>query len=362
MGFRVILLILAFLILFGSIIVVLSNRQIVSIGVLSSSKMKKEAQQLANSYVLDAARELKQRIVSHQAIMPPLNTTQDDYSISLHVESGTFNGHTLPSDHYYIVCQIETTDEDGITYRFRTNALYNIATAPPASPYIMPNHGITTNAQLRMALGLDSFELFHRHFIQGGGDANMPDAQPFYNFYPPLQEDRLSTIPLSAVTNVSPQNIIYFPLNALKDWPSEGAYWLNIGTAADTAPYSTPINLDYDITIISEGDIRIGSSLHPNPPHRINIISLGGTIMFNGGTQGNNAGPGHVDANLFVTPGGGIQFSTTLGWSHDANRRYTIDSTTVDGVIAELTARGFLPGDKNIMKSWEELPVEIERP
>jgi len=350
MGYRTIFLILAFLIIFGSIIIVLVDKQINAIEGLSASKLKKEAQQIANSYVLDATRELKQRLSSGQGIMPPLATTQGIYSIDLQVYDTTYDTQTLPDNYYYIVCRVEVTDEDGTTYRFGTNAMYEYDSGGVAtSPWIPAVMGLNSSYPLSLALQADGFSFWQQ--AQGS------TQQGFFQYYTPSGPsaglEKLSQ-QISGIPNFS--NVIYIPSSLVSPLG-----YLRIANHTNGTGGTNPITLDYDITIIVEGNIRIDGALLVNPPHKINLVAIGSTIYTNAG--GNNNPGGDIRADLYKGPSAlAINIETNRGYTHNLPfRKLVTNGVDFDTVWTDLESNGSVnisAPEISSLRSWEEMPVE----
>jgi len=139
MGFRVILLIIAFLIIFGGIIVFLSQKQIEGKEDLSESVFQKQAQQLANNAVQEGIKRLRQNFDDAGGNLPGggggsggnlvftlpefTDSKQGDYTVHCQAVS-TYDNRPLPENEYAIVANATVYGEDGLEYKARTVGTY----------------------------------------------------------------------------------------------------------------------------------------------------------------------------------------------------------------------------------------------
>jgi len=348
MGYRLLFMILAFIIIIGSITAYLGNKHLTTIDELSSSKLKKEAQQLANSYVLDTLRDLKRFLANEPGAVKPdtLYVNQGGYKISLKVhDSYPVGDNKLDSDQYYIMCRVVATADDSTKYRFGTNALYQHEI--PSSN--IPTHWIPSlsdpldNNGFPLSLGLQ-YSLLSFWQQQSGSVSD-----DYFTHYPPqgnalkLQGSRYDSYF---------DGVIYIT----SDLVPEG--FVRIANQATPPSGSSPLPLSYDITVIVEGDIRIDGAILVNPPYKINLVSVGGTIY-----TASNANPSRdIQADLYKAPAASA-INIGAGYTHDPPyRKLETSATTFAGIWTDLYNNGSVatgsPGIPSALKAWEELPGE----
>jgi len=401
MGFKTILLILAFLIIFGSIIMFLGGKQIDAKADLSEKYLLKQTQQHANDHVSAAIRELKESINNSNGVPTPYKASNngrtiitDDTTTNITIHENTYTdnmgvSHPLTTNQYYIVCSIETTGPDGTIYRQGTNALYQAGgnyTPPPYTPPVIRDPFITDHPEyLRMTLGVDDFFIFQTFSGQ--------DNQNIFQHYNKAAQiaSQIETIG----DNPRFSNILYFPGEFVRPGNNGPDPLPNYGPAVVISCHSTntdgssPVTIANDITIIVEGNIRIDGPILTEPGVKVNLIALpypigsstGGKIYT---TLGNNntgkiPNPSYIKADLYSRPvansnppipGTNIDVGRSP-FRHEAP--YTKNALS-DFDVNEIIDTIVNPEDPNdpdppdpatllkILQSWEEKPVEIIRP
>jgi len=396
MGYRLLFMVLAVIIIIGTIFIILSDKQISAVERLSSSKLKKEAQQLSNSYVLDAARELQRHLEDEVNVpIPSVDTMQGIYHITLDVVSPgeLYKGETIPDYQYYITCRVEATDEG---FAVGTNALYNFApqywTLPLDTGYQSSYTNAYTVPSVNIVLKTDAVKIFVPNAPDPiSSNTDFSRRKNTFSYYPnhsafnngayaglsswPMHHD--IEIPIVDLPTHKGVIYIYIPKSF---FPNVLAF-VNIANDAGTGGVS-PITIDYDVTIIAESTVYIMGALLATPQHKITILSYtptsgtfpninrNGSIYSDGENDVNYPNPGGiVDADLMVPNNLGtitIPFGSPPppGYTHDLNRRFGRLQTnpglvqseyqTIEDIITNLSGGSVLQ-----LKSWEELPVEI---
>jgi len=137
MGYRIIILILVFLILIGGIFIILGRKQVDAKEGLAESIFVTQARQVANDNIMSTARDLKQSLTDGNGVPLPYTGTQGIYNIQIVVFADEYEGNPLTEDTYYIASVVRAHADDGTVYIVRSNALYEHmeeTVTPPDSP------------------------------------------------------------------------------------------------------------------------------------------------------------------------------------------------------------------------------------
>jgi len=385
MGYRIILLLIVFLILVGGIFIILGQRQTNAKVDLNEAVIIKQSQQLSNSFVQDAIRELKESINNSNGVPTAYNapngktTTQGNSSAKIIIHEDTYTdasgtAHDLEDNQYYIVCEVTTTAADETQYITGTNVLYQAGDSNSQeiiTPGNDPPGTELTGPSYAMWLREEGIYWYLPHNNSG----NNMIHQWFQSGQTP---DPTNPGSVELDSGTQEHHIIYFPNNLV---PSNVLYLSNYhnGSSGDNA---VPITLNYSITIIVAGDIRIDGSLKAYSPHKINVIAL---------PYGTNNTPGRIitspnggkwpssnviiDANLYARNVSNI----TLGSQYNQTipRKYPHNWNTLEDVLNDPDLDLSVPDgggtdpdpdpinpatlEKKLV-SWEEKPVQIIRP
>jgi len=265
-------LILAFLIIFGSIIVVLSEKQIEGKEDLTESNYQKQAQQLANSTAqegirllkayVDAPRPTQQNPNIPMPTYPAINRTTGNSTVKMELFDNIYKGNSLPIGTYCILANVETAGPDGKTYKASTEAMYSYYSTSNPPYYDISELFTDTTARY--------FVIFERTQIKV--------FRATANFYsiPTLMSSTsnhaiVDEIPMSRLADYN--NTIY--INKALSWAVTVGCAAQIDTTPETAVPGAYFTIDYKATIIlnTSSPTRIGSHLFSTDPDRITIQS-----------------------------------------------------------------------------------------
>jgi len=388
MGYRIILLLIVFLIIIGGISILLGQKQTNAKTDLSEAFIIKQSQQLANSYVQDAIRDLTDSINNGNGV--PLaylfatggktigQGSSHIANIIIHEDNYTdANGtdHELINQ-YYIVCEVTTTAPDGTQFITGTNALYQAGDDTPywdSEDYIDPVMG-GSSRYIRMMIEEDNYYFFQINQAQ--------DDQTTWQHLG--KQSHLSHLDQNIDDMDNFNNIIYFRANSVKPGiGGDGAPAVVINAQGGNG--NNPTLISRDLTLIVEGNIRIeGRFQVANPDVRINLIALPypdpndptstvpGKIYTNTRQSQNPGGP--IQAYLYTqgpnaTNAGNSNIVIGSDWTHiPPYTRNALTNFDIGNIIETIVnpGTGVTPPDpadleKKLM-SWEERLVQVIRP
>jgi len=270
MGYRIMLLIIIFLIIIGGITIVLGRKQVNAKGDLVEAVTMKQAQQLANSAVQEGIRLLKVSVDSRSLVPnapPPIPLPFNAISniggsvINISVFDNIYKGIGLDPGTYAVVANVLATGSNGETYRAMTEAMYTYYTTD-IPPYVDVSD-LFTNIDGRYFV---VFEMESIYIYTASQYFSIPSTLNYND------NAFVARIPMSDLANANNTILINTPLN----WIVTIGCKAQVNTTAETAgPDDAYFTIGYKATIIlnTGSPTRIGSHLYSTDDDRITIQS-----------------------------------------------------------------------------------------
>jgi hypothetical protein len=262
MGKQVIILILAMVIIFGTVIVVMGSKQKDAVQRVSDLTLDKQARLLANNYAKQAVVELEKNLTNYSRadLFDYIQNNQSGYlienltgftnaSVTLTVDSLAFEGVVIPPNNYIVTATSRILSEDErTTYIAQTHIRFKHGFTPPTLP---PPDTIDTGG-----------------IISGGGGNNLwvaTDANGYMVIYTPNNNSHHNMSQGAAPPLANPNNS--FPQN-------KPALLFTGGYRAGTFRIRFFNPITYDLNIIALGTIRIDGHIRANPGVTVRIYAL----------------------------------------------------------------------------------------
>jgi len=372
MGSKTILLILAFLIIFGSIIIFLSEKQAKAIDDLGEATYEKQVKELVNSFANDGMKELKDRLNAGNFIMPNISNMRDVHNMKdSRIDRTVYNSsipyvdtagitRALIPNQYYIVTTAHYTAPNDITYRGENHIMYihddpgNYHFPNPVRPIPDARNSVGRYPVIPLEnyVGLDSHNLifwangftYFLHDIDVSADPLPTDAFAVNNWlydYSPYQQFPYEHYITGDVFD-SYSNVLYIPQT------NYGPLRIGNGVFTSTSGVANMMS-NYHGLIFVEGDIRIDGPLMANQD--ITIICTG-NITTNG-SQPPTSGTWTRDLiNIKLVAGGAINISSF----YNVTRPYEAGLTEA-GARERLASLAPITPGVGYMHSWREMPI-----
>jgi len=264
MGYRIIFLILAFLIIIGSITMVLGRKQIDSKSELTSKLSQKQVQLLANSTAQEGIRIVKQFRGNHPAEQSYTDRVVGNSTISMQIFDNIYNSQALPMGTYLVLANVATRASDGVIYRAQTEAMYSYFTPNNPPVYDISNLLTDPTTGRYFVIFRETDILVFRANAEYYSIPTLMGTASYMNI--------IATIPMNILAGYN--NTIYINKNLGRSITIGCAAQIN-ASPEDITETSGYFPIDYKATIIvnTGSPTRIGSHLFSRNPDRITIQS-----------------------------------------------------------------------------------------
>jgi len=266
MGYRIIFLVLALMVIFGSIVIALGQKQVDARIDLSETVSQKQTQQLANNTVLEGISILKEHLGSQPALQSYSDKQVNGSTVSLQIHDYIYRDkdnlpRLLPLGTYLLISEALTVVSAEERYRARTEAMYTYWTSANPPLFDVGNY-ITWDNNARY------FIIFEPDDILIYTASQYFSISSTMNYSNDHVNREVLKIPKETLKTYN--NTILFSHNL--NWFVTVGNAAQYNTSAEQALYQ---GTDYKVNLIlnTGSPTRIGSHIYSSDPDRIVIQS-----------------------------------------------------------------------------------------
>ena len=376
MGKIAIIMIFMVLIIIGSVMMILHQKQYSAVETLSELTFNKQVRHLANMYANSTLNELKELVVANNGLTnissvletfnnkPPIENTEfPDATIQTHISQENYQGVNLEDGQFVVIATATITGDEGKTYKTETHIVFKFGESNPTpNPPTSSEDGAPTS-RLNFLLKTDSI------FI-GFANANNDNGNMFQggnqeqNKWDVIEYNRLKEAGYSYVL--------------LPNEPNPGGIALKV--ANNHSSVNNPDIPNYPLNIYMPArtsnstvkTVRIDSSLFAKEKKRENLnLYIDGNVEWGPDGNGITTTTKQIYANIyhtgtiFASISGATKVSYHGGFLFTSSNKEIYTSQVTKAELEEMWEHRNDGSDSDpstwapIINSWVETPIEI---